>query len=245
MRPARTTAAAATVRSSSVSIGTAVSGNQTVAVLPLKAGTYLLKAEDSSGILSVSAASISTKQATALAWSPLASVQEDDDFLGAHTDTVQELIDGVGVLQLESIGTIDDQPDWDAIDNLAAIGGIRAAGTYDFATGMDLGSVQHVRLTSLIAAQVIAANDQIDSRANDIDSWPDFDGTTGAGADAWVEVRETDDDPAGSPVWSTWRRLDAAEFQARGFDFRAQLTTSDPAYNIQISQLRVAAETIA
>ena len=44
----------------SVSIGEAMSGTSTVAVLPLKEGTYLFKAEDSSGILSVAAASIST-----------------------------------------------------------------------------------------------------------------------------------------------------------------------------------------
>jgi hypothetical protein len=229
---------------SSVSIGEAVNGTSTVAVLPLKAGTYLLKAEDSSGIQSVAPASISTKQATALAWSSLATVQEDDDFTGTHSDTVVEDVGGVGILQLESIGTIDAQPDFDAIDNLAAIGGILADGTYDFATGIDLGSVKHVRLTSRIVAQVINALDQFDSRAGDIDAWADFDGTTGASADAWVEVRETDDDPAGSPTWSSWRRLDAAEFMARGFDFRARLTTADPAYNIQISELRIAADEI-
>ena len=229
----------------SVSIGEAVPGNTTVAVLPLKEGTYLLKAEDSSGNLSLTAAAISTKQASALTWSPLTSVQEDDDFLGTHSDTVVDDIGGINYLQLESIGLIDAQPDFDLIDNLAAIGGIQPAGTYDFAAGMDLGSVQRVRLTTTIVAQIINALDQLDSRAGNIDTWADFDGTTGAAADAWVEVRETDDNPAGSPTWSTWRRLDAAEFQARAFDFRARLTTSDPAYNIQISQLRVAAATIA
>ncbi len=228
----------------SVSIGEAAAGNATVAVLPLKAGTYLLKAEDSSGIQSVTATGASTKHATALTFSPLTTVQEDDDWLGIHTDTVAEVVDAVTYLQLESIGTLDAQANFDAIDNLAALGGIQSSGTYDFAAGMDLGTVKRVRLTTSIVAQIINALDQFDNRAANIDTWANFDGNAGAAADAWVEVRETDDNPAGSPTWSAWKRLDASEFDARGFDFRARLTTTDPAYNIQISQLRVAAAEI-
>jgi len=54
-----------------------------------------------------------------------------------------------------------------------------------------------------------------------------------------VEVRSTDDDPGGSPTWSAWDRLDSAEFEARGFDFRALLSTEDPAFNIQVSDLGI------
>ena len=221
----------------SVSIGEAVSGNTTVAVLPLKEGTYLVKAEDSSGILSAVAAAISTKQASALAWSPLTSVQEDDDFTGAHASTFV----GSLMLQLRGTGLIDDAPDFDSIVSLDYYGGVAASGTYDFAAGMDLGSVQRVRLTSTLAAEIVSVNDLIDSRAALVDTWADFDGTAGASADAWVEVREADDDPAGTPTWSDWRRLDSAEFQARAFDFRCILTSADPAYTIRINQLRVAA----
>ncbi len=228
----------------SVSIGEAVAGNATIAVLPLKAGTYLLKAEDSTGLQSSTATSISTKQAALLAFSTLSTIQEDDDFTGSHADTVVEDIDGVNYLQLESIGLLDAQTDFDAIDNLAAIGGIQSSGTYDFATGIDLGLEKKVRLTTSIVSQIINALDQIDSRSSNMDAWANFDGTLGANADAWVEVRETDDNPSGSPTWSAWKRLDAAEFSARGFDFRARLTTADPAYNIQISQLRVVAAEI-
>ena len=102
-----------------------------------------------------------------------------------------------------------------------------------------------MRLTTTIAAQAINVLDQIDARAAGVDDWADFDGTLGAPVDAWVEVRETDDNPAGSPTWSEWRRLDASEYQARAFDFRAQLSSADPSYTIQISQLRVAAAGIA
>lgn len=225
----------------STTIGTPASGADALAVLPLKAGTYLANAQDSSGVLSASIASITTKQASALAWSPLTTVQEDDEFSGIHSGTA---VDG-GVLYLVGAGYFDSISDVDAEISVDFYGGVLAGGTYDFSTGMDLGSVQHVRLTSLIAAQALNVLDLIDAHSGNVDTWADFDGTAGAPVDAWVEVRETDDDPAGTPTWSDWKRLDAAEFEARGFDFRCQLTSDDPAYTILISQLRASAAQIA
>jgi hypothetical protein len=78
-----------------------------------------------------------------------------------------------------------------------------------------------------------------------VDDWGDFDGTANADCDAWVEVRETDDNPAETPDWSDWRRLDASEYAARAFQFRAQLASNDPAFNIHITHLRVSAQTLA
>lgn len=224
----------------STTIGEALAGNATVAVLPLKEGTYLARAEDSSGVQS-SSVSATTKQATALAWSPLTTVQEDDDFTGAHDGTAVD----AGTLILVGATEFDDIPDLDDEPSIDYAGGVRTEGTYDFATGMDLGSVKHVRLTSLLSAAALNVIDLIDTRSADIDDWADFDGTAGSPVDAWVEVRETDDNPAGSPTWSAWNRLDAAEYEARGFDFRAQLISADASYTIQITQLRVAAEEIA
>ncbi|MCS7002799.1 MAG: hypothetical protein NZ518_08120, partial [Dehalococcoidia bacterium] len=60
--------------------------------------------------------------------------------------------------------------------------------------------------------------------------------------DAWIEVRQTDDNPGGSPVWSEWVRLDAAEKRARAFQFRLQLRSYDPAYNQWITGLGVRAD---
>ena len=60
-----------------------------------------------------------------------------------------------------------------------------------------------------------------------------------------MEVRTTPNDPAGSPVWGDWRRVDAAEFSARGFEFRAQLRSYDPAFNIEISELTATADEVA
>jgi hypothetical protein len=217
-------------------------GDQTVLVLPLKPGAYLIKAEDSTGQQSVVEAVITTKQASVLAFSTLETVIEDSGFAGTHSNTVAL----EGILKLSGAGAFDDIADLDAIASLDSYGGVEASGTYTFSTGIDLGSVTNVRLTGRIEGIVVNVNDLFDARAENIDSWLDFDGTAGGGsADAWLEVRETDDDPSGTPVWSEWKRLDASEFSARAFQFRLQMASSDPSYNQHVTALRVTAAAAA
>jgi hypothetical protein len=215
-------------------IGEAAPGNANFAVLPLKAGTYLAKAEDSSGILSATAATISTKQASVLAFSTLTTVQEDTSFGGTHSGSVA--IDGL--LKLVGAGLFDAIPDFDSVASLDDYGGVGSSGTYTFSAGIDLTTVKRVRVTSKLEGVIVNVNDLIDSRTDSIDDWLDFDGTLGADADAYVEMRETDDDPAGTPTWSAWKRLDADEHECRGLEFRAQIVTNDPAYNVHIDVLR-------
>jgi subtilase family protein len=52
----------------------------------------------------------------------------------------------------------------------------------------------------------------------------------GAFGDIDVQVRVTNDDPAGSPVWSGWTSFDAAEFDGRAFQFRAVLSAENTQY---------------
>lgn len=215
-------------------IGEAAPGNANFAVLPLKAGSYLAKAEDSSGILSATAAAVSTKQASVLTFSTLNTAQEDAAFSGTHSGTIA--IDGG--LKLLGSGNFDAIADFDAIASLDDAGGVGASGTYTFAAGIDLTTVKRVRVTSKLEGVIVNVNDLIDARTDNIDDWVDFDGTLGADADAYVEMRETDDDPAGAPTWSAWKRLDADEHECRGLQFRAQLATNDPAYNVHIDVLR-------
>jgi hypothetical protein len=59
------------------------------------------------------------------------------------------------------------------------------------------------------------------------------------------EVRETDDDPAVSPVWGPWGRLDTHEIEARAVQARAWLTTKDASYTPIVTQLRLYADEVA
>ena len=225
----------------SMSIREAVSGQQSYANVPLKAGTYVIRPVDSSGIAGPET-SVPSKQAsingfTSLGGSPIA---EQTSFAGTHSNTVG----GGSVLKLANTLLWDDITDLDALaTNIDETGGISASGTYTFTNAFDFGSVTRVRLTSNIAAVVTNILSNIDDIAANIDDWESFDANlTGGQSDAWVEYRQTDDNPAGSPTWTSWQRLDAVEAECRAAQFRAQLRSYDTAYNVEISTLQIAAE---
>lgn len=224
----------------SVDIGPAVPGTATNVALPLVAGTYLVKAYDSSGVASLTAASINTNAPSLLQFANLHTLTESPLFLGTKIDVVAT----DNVLQLEGAGPFDSIPNFDAVPNLDAYGGIVLSGTYDFAGAIDLGTVETVRVGATVSALVVNTLDQIDARNSDIDDWADFDGTGAASADCKIYIRETDDNPSGSPVWSEWKQLFIGDYQARAFQFKAELSTLDPAYNIKVSELTVTADEV-
>lgn len=227
----------------SLSITDAVAGNATMAAVPLKEGTYLLKAQDSSGNFSANYVSIASSAATVLDFTSIGTVQEDAAFFGTHSGTAA----ASGILKLAGVGMFDDMPSMDGVPSIDSYGGVAASGTYTFATGFDFGTVKRVRLETLLEAVTVNVNDFFDIRSASVDDWLDFDGAGGgSSADAWVEVRTTNDDPNASPTWSAWNRIDIADFNCRAVDKpRCILQSYDPAYNIHLSKLRITAKELA
>ena len=200
----------------------------------------MVKARDAGGRTAADVAAITTSAATALSFANVASLTEHSAFTGAGVDTIV----ASGTLRLGSLGLVDAVPSFDAIANLDVLGGIAPAGSYAFSGGVDLGVVKSVRLTGRLLANVVNQLDQIDQRPARFDEWTAFDGVAGGECDAWIEVRDTPDAPGGTPVWSAWRRLDQSEARARGFQFRAQLRSFDPAFNIQVAELSAAVDEV-
>ncbi len=205
-----------------------VSGGEAIAVVPLKPGTYLLRAEDSGGRAGPETR-VSTKGAQVLAFSTLAYLQADPGFTGAKTG-LQVVGSNLTLATTTSGG----------ITQAAAM-----EGQYGFAAGLDLGAVKRVRLRSEIGVAALALNDRIDARTALMDTWADFDGAAGAEIDVLFEIRETDDDPGGNPIWGPWGRLDNHEIEARAVQARAYLTTRDASYTPTVSQLRLYADEVA
>jgi len=225
----------------SVGIGAAIPGSETTALLPLKEGTYLVKAVDSSGVESATAATITTKQATVQIYSPASTITESTAFTGSTTNIKA----GGGVITLVGSGLVDTIPDIDSVADWDSYGGVAATGTYVFGAAFDFGSVVSRRYTTDIESIITNVNDLIDSRETNIDLWEDFDGDVSGAADARVYAAETDDDPTGSPTWSSWNLIESAEYTARAVKFQCVLTTSDPAFNIAVSKLEVVAASAA
>ena len=206
-----------------------VAGSEAIAVVPLKPGSYLIRAEDSGGRLGP-VATVSTKGAQALSFAPIDSLQADPGFPGGTTDLTV-----VGsTLRLAT-----------STDEAGVPGTNTLEGLYGFGAGLDFGAVRRLRLRSQINVAALALLDQIDARAELIDTWADFDGTEGAEIDVVVEVRETDDDPLGTPNWGPWGRVDNHEIEARAIEARAWLRTGDPAFTPVVSALRLHADEVA
>lgn len=227
------------VWANATSIGEAAAGNVNFTVLPLRAGTYFAKAVDAGGRYSLNAATFFTLQEGALGYSALASQTYHPTFTGGYVGVV---VSG-GALQLEGLGTVDDAPDFDAIESVDAMGGIRSSGVSQ-QVGLNLGAAMRCRVTPTLRATIVNSFDQWDSRAGPFDSWTSVDGVAGGEADAWVEVRWTTDDPTGTPTYTAWQRLDAGEFCMWHMQVRVQLRSYDPAFNIAIDQLSIVAEQV-
>lgn len=223
----------------STSLGPALNGEATFAPVPLRAGTYFIRAVDAGGVYGADA-SIQSIQATALPFANVSTIQEEAAFAGAKTNVIAS----GGVLKLDSTTLWDSVASVDALADVDGLGLISPTGTYTFAGGLDLTTVRPIRLSAHLLASVSAFGTNVDQRVSDVDDWLSIDGVFGGEADAWVEVRSTNDNPAGSPTWSAWQRLDQAEFRARAFQFRCQLRSLQPEFNIEITQLRVVADEV-
>ena len=216
-----------------------VSGSQAIAVVALKPGAYVLRAEDSSGNLGP-AITASTDGAQAVAFAPVTTLAEDTTFTGTKTDCFVS----AGTLQMATTSQIDAWPSVDAIADIDAEGGIAASAGYDFAAGMNFGAIKRTRLRSIIDLSVLNILSSMDARTGDIDTWVSFDGTDGSEVDVYVEARTTQTNPSGSPVWSGWSRVDSHEVQAWGVQARAVLKSYDPSFTPIVSTLRLAADEV-
>ncbi|MCE9566377.1 MAG: hypothetical protein K8U57_30505 [Planctomycetes bacterium] len=56
---------------------------------------------------------------------------------------------------------------------------------------------------------------------------------------AAIYLRTTDDDPAGSPVWSDWRQFFVGDYTARAFEFQLRMTSANTNHNILVTELGV------
>lgn len=219
-----------------------VNGNEAMTVVPLIPGTCLPRAEDSGGRQGP-IASVSSKGAQVVPFAPVDLLQADPGFSGTLTDVVA----AGGTLFLAGNALVDDWATVDAIDNVDFNGGVRLEGTFRFGTGMDFGTVRRMRLRADIIVQSVPVFDLFDARVGNINAWDDIDAADGSEVDVVMEMRETDDDPAASPAWSAWARVDSTEIQARGIQARgiqarAILSTTDAAFTPVVTRLRLNAD---
>ena len=210
----------------------AAAGNQTQKIVPLLAGTYLIKFEDDGGRESPSPGSQDSAWNNTRVTTNLPAPSErllvgnvdehTPNFTGSKTNTVYD--SSLDALKL-------------AITNNA----VSTTGEYVFANSVDLTQPYDVNLRKVLEASSFNLNNLWDDRVDLIDDWGYIDqvgGVTEATkCNAAVYVRSTDDDPSGSPTWSAYKEFSNVLITGRAFEFKAILTSNDTNQNIAVTKL--------
>jgi hypothetical protein len=233
-----------------VVISQRIAGNQTTAIVPLLAGTYLLRATDSSNQKSMPATFVHDGSSVQ-ALSTLSTITEEPTFAGTKVEMVatDDILKLTSATDFDNISDIDALDDWDALTGIySRTDGEWSGATpyYEFANKIDLTTVKNVRLASYAKFYVTNWTDKIDSRSGLIDTWTDFDNVNEGVTDLNLEFAQTDDDPAsGGATWSEWYDFYVTETKARGFKFRVFPISDASSHQITIENLRVYAQQIS
>lgn len=201
----------------------------TSVALPTRPGTYLIKAYDKTAIPSTNAESVIIAADDVPSFTNTLTQTEDPGFSGSKTDC--EVVTG---------------------DELRIIFDSAAPyeGTYDFSTYIETHDSTARRVRARIDANVV----RVDESAGLFDDLPGlfdelpglFDDLTGAAQFADTNllfyISTTNDDPAGSPTWSSYKQFRAGEFYGRAFRFRVVLKSTSENVTPSITGLEAVVE---
>lgn len=229
--------------SGSVTYVEKVARPSTEASVPAKAGTYLIKAVDKTGVQSVNATAVVVSADEVTARATVVTIDEDPAFTGTKSNVV--LQDGEirlgNVALFDSLsGNIDSlSGQWDALGVSYTV----TDGTYYFANIIDrMVAEQGFVTVDMVTRRFDTTGGLWDDLAGSLDMLPGlWDDLTG-GADfndtnVTAYVSTTNDDPAGSPTWSDWRKIRAANVYGRALRFKVELHSDAPGISPAISEL--------
>ena len=222
----------------SVDLVEAKSGSATEAIVPLVEGEILVKFTDDGGRQSESEASVIINFPDTLGQLLVQSRREDADtppFQGIKTSCFYS--DEYDALTLDGTELFDDVPDLDLLAVMDVLGEVATSGIYEFANTLDLGASYSLDLERFFVTRGYFPSDLIDSRTGLVDDWADWDGAASSAVNAKMYLRSTSDNPSGTPTWSAWQEFVNGTFKARAFQFKAELTSTDPGQNILIDEL--------
>ncbi len=240
----------------STSISQQIAGSATEAYADLKAGTYSAKFVDSGGRESLTAQLVEFTKADLQSVEIVGALgsTEDTAFTGTKTNLTVDTVNNE--LELATTGN-ELQPlgDFDLEDGNALLleddssltlqgdSALHQSGTYVFNGGntLALSDVFSLRLDSTLRARAFFPyGERIDDEP-DFDAITEFDGVSPNTCDVELYIRTTQDDPAGSPTFTSWRQFNNAEFKARGYQVKAEFSTGGPQEQIAVDQLRIQA----
>lgn len=188
-------------------------GDAVNGLVPLMTGTYFIKALDSSGNYSENAVSFVATEGMVSGFTTVATSTQHTAFTGSKTNVA-------------------------VVSSALELSGAQT-GSYAFSAAVDLTTVATRRYEADIAATSFSTTDLIDSRTDLIDDWGPMDGGVINDCDVTLYAAITDDDPAGSPTWSSWMPFFVADFTSRAAKFKLDFVSGNATHNISVSTLAV------
>ena len=218
-------------------------GNSTTVDVALLEGEYILKFQDDGGRFSTGETSVIIDLPDTIDTKLIQTRREDLDvpkFQGVKTAVAFDAI--TNSLNLTGVGQFDSIVDFNLVPSIDDVGGISPLGSYEFGgtpggTTLDLGDVFSLDLKRHFLTEAFYPSDLFDA-IPDIDARGDFEGLTATDVNAEMLVRVTQDDPnSGSPTYSSFQNFTNGTYKGRGFQFKVNLISNDPAQDIRVFEL--------
>ena len=241
IRHSRDTSASATY-ANSVDLINKVSRPANTAVVPAMTGTYFIKSVDKLGNESLDSTSSVAIIQNIKDLNAVTTSTQNPTFSGTKTTTVvvgNELRLGTSILFDSGAGNFD------TTGGLFDGGGgkVASSGTYDFDNVVDLTAVFTSRVTANVTMTRVDFGINFDDATGNFDAREGlFDGDVNEFGDTNCELQiaTTEDDPAsGSATFTAFRKFFVGDYKARGFKFRALLTSTDSEATPSVSALSV------
>jgi len=221
----------------SVSLVEKVARPATSITVPARVGSYLIKAVDKSGNLSVNETIIATNISTIGNFNAVATQTESPTFSGTKFQTLVS----DGTLRLDSselfdsaTGNFDSAPSF--FDSGITSFDLYSSGNYVFASPIDIGAVYTSRVTASITQTSDNLDDLFDARTGNFDdASSSFDGDTPANCNAHIEIALSND----NITYTSFRNFVVGDYTARYYKFRVVLTSFDLSSTPVISALSV------
>jgi len=200
-------------------------------VVPAKTGTYLIKAVDKLGNVSINASSVVTQITTIGEFTDLLSQTENPNFDGVKTDVVKTTIgdDNTPCLVLKGNQLFDDVTgNFDSITSTLFDGGenatVKSSGTYEFSQVVDAGSILTTQITATLTQQVTDRARIFDFVTGDFDDQPsNFDGDANTQCSSELQIAVSND----NVTYSAFQDFTIGDYTGRFFKFRVLMQSDN------------------
>ena len=199
-------------------------------VVPAKTGTYLIKAVDKLGNVSINASSVVTQVTTIGEFTNLLTQNENPGFDGTKTNVVKTTLeDGSSALVLDSTELFDSATgNFDSVTSTLFDGGqdatVQSSGTYEFPQTVDAGAIVTTQITATLTQQVTDRARIFDFVTGDFDDQPsNFDGDANTQCSSELQIAVSDD----NVTFSIFQDFTIGDYTARFFKFRVLMQSDN------------------